>query len=118
MFDDHHFDPKPVPPCRPYTGCDELDRLLTPARHFDRPRDVLRDTALSLAEKRAILSSWASETCAAAAQPDLRNAFDRKPPVPFEEIVDTLQRLDSLTDAALQRPSERRKDGGSHSPSA
>ena len=39
----------------------ELDQLLHPASIFDHPRDVLNDPDLTIQEKRAILSSWASE---------------------------------------------------------
>jgi hypothetical protein len=36
----------------------EIDALLHPARAFSHPMDVVRDTDLTLYEKRAILSSW------------------------------------------------------------
>jgi hypothetical protein len=42
----------------------ELDSLLHPAWAFDHPLDVVRDPDLTLREKRAILSSWASDACA------------------------------------------------------
>jgi hypothetical protein len=38
-----------------------LDALLHPARAFEHPRDVVTDDDLTLYEKRAILSSWASD---------------------------------------------------------
>ena len=38
----------------------ELEQLLQPTRYFQHPRDVVRDATLTTAEKRAILSSWAS----------------------------------------------------------
>lgn len=49
-----------------------LDRLLHPARHFKHPHDVLADVALDVQEKRAILSSWASDACAVESVPALR----------------------------------------------
>ncbi|MER9826188.1 hypothetical protein NKJ50_30620 [Mesorhizobium sp. M0115] len=49
-----------------------LDRLLHPARHFERPQDVLTDATLDVQEKRAILSSWASDACAVESVPALR----------------------------------------------
>ncbi len=42
----------------------ELEQLLQPTRYFQHPRDVVRDATLTTAEKRAILSSWASDACA------------------------------------------------------
>jgi hypothetical protein len=42
----------------------ELERLLQPTRYFQHPRDVVRDAILTTAEKRAILSSWASDASA------------------------------------------------------
>jgi len=42
----------------------ELDSLLHPASAFDHPQDVVRDPDLTTEEKRAILSSWASDSCA------------------------------------------------------
>ena len=42
----------------------DIDALLHPARAFAHPMDVVRDEDLTLYEKRAILSSWASDACA------------------------------------------------------
>ena len=60
----------------------ELERLLQPTRYFQHPRDVVRDAILTTAEKRAILSSWASDASAVESMPalaslpdDFRNAF-------------------------------------------
>ena len=47
----------------------ELDTLLHPASAFDHPRDVVRDPDLTLEEKRAILSSWASDACTVKSSP-------------------------------------------------
>ncbi|MEI9988622.1 MAG: hypothetical protein WDM86_01170 [Rhizomicrobium sp.] len=117
MFDDGK-DTNPMPPCRPYTGDDELDRLLTPARYFRRPKDVLADATLSLSEKRAILSSWASDACSVECRPDLRLAPGAKTPVSFDDIVDVLQRLDGIPDDKLCVMIDRQRRGGSHSASA
>ena len=43
-----------------------------PARSFDHPRDVVGHPALTTAEKRAILASWASDASAIASCPALR----------------------------------------------
>jgi len=72
----------------------ELDRLLNPASAFDHPRDVLKDADLTKQEKRAILSSWASDACAVESDPTLRKPPGAKAPVSFEEIVEALRSLD------------------------
>ena len=72
----------------------ELDRLLNPAAIFDHPRDVLSDTDLTRQEKRAILSSWASDACAVESNPTLRKPPGAKAPVSFEEIAEALRSLD------------------------
>jgi hypothetical protein len=79
------------------TGNDEgftLDALLHPARAFVHPMDVVRDTDLTLNEKRAILASWASDACAVEAAPDLRQPTDGAP-IRFEDIMDALKQLDA-----------------------
>jgi hypothetical protein len=72
----------------------ELDRLLNPGSAFDHPRDVLNDADLTKQEKRAILSSWASDACAVESDPTLRKPPGAKAPVSFEEIVEALRSLD------------------------
>jgi hypothetical protein len=72
----------------------ELNSLLHPASAFDHPRDVVNDPDLTLAEKRAILSSWASDACAVESSPPLRKPPWAKRVVTFEEIVDALRSLD------------------------
>lgn len=57
----------------------EVERLLNPSEFYAHPRDVLTDASLSLVEKRAILSSWASDACAAESHPA---ASHREPPEP------------------------------------
>ena len=54
----------------------ELERLLQPTHYLQHPRDVVRDAILTTAEKRAILSSWASDACAIESVVDERNADD------------------------------------------
>jgi hypothetical protein len=61
-----------IPSLVPETSDLALDRLLSPARHFRHPEDVLNDDTLDLQEKRAILSSWASDACAVESVPALR----------------------------------------------
>ena len=76
----------------------ELDQLLNPAAVFEHPRDVLNDPDLSRQEKRAILSSWASDACAVEEKPSLRQPPGSKRPVSFDEIVDALRSLDEDPD--------------------
>ncbi|MDX8528926.1 hypothetical protein RFM68_31095 [Mesorhizobium sp. MSK_1335] len=84
-----------VPSLAPETSDLSLDRLLSPARHFQHPRDVLEDGSLDMWEKRAILSSWASDACAVESMPSLRRPPGAECPVPFDEIMDALRRLDA-----------------------
>ena len=72
----------------------DLDRVLNPAAVFNHPRDVLNDPDLSRQEKRAILSSWASDACAVESMPGLRQPPGGKAPVSFDDIVDALRSLD------------------------
>lgn len=74
----------------------EIGDLLHPGRRYNRPADVLADTALTTAERRAILSSWASDACAVASAPPLRRAPFSTATVTFEEIMDTLLQIDRM----------------------
>jgi hypothetical protein len=70
----------------------ELNQLLHPAQAFNHPSEVVNDPDLTLNEKRAILASWASDTCAVEAAPALRVGM--KSPVRFDDVMDALKRLD------------------------
>ncbi len=70
-----------------------LDALLHPARAFAHPMDVVRDTDLTVNEKRAILASWASDACAVEAAPELR-ATASGAIVRWDDIMDALRMLD------------------------
>ena len=72
----------------------ELDALLHPSATFKHPRDVASHPKLSLAEKRAILASWASDASAIASCPSLRAPEGLKAPVSIDEILDALCTLD------------------------
>ena len=72
----------------------ELDHVLNPAAVFNHPRDVLNDPDLSKQEKRAILSSWASDACAVESMPGMRRPPGGAAPVSFDDIVDALRSLD------------------------
>ena len=71
-----------------------LERVLRPAVGFTHPRDVLKDPHLELADKRAILSSWASDASAVQDQPTLRWLLGTPEPVPLADVLDALTRLD------------------------
>jgi hypothetical protein len=72
----------------------DIQRLLWPAQVFAHPRDVLADQTLSLAEKRAILSSWASDACATDSMPALRHVPGMPAPVTFDDVMQALRALD------------------------
>lgn len=83
-----------IPSLAPQADDIALDRLLSPARHYRHPGDVLRDATLDRDEKRAILSSWASDACAVDSMPALRQLPGAQKPVAFDDILDALRRLD------------------------
>lgn len=85
-----------IPSLAPEASDLALDRLLSPARHYRHPDEVLRDSTLELGEKRAILSSWASDACAVESMPALRQPPGSRQPISFDSIMDALQRLDCL----------------------
>lgn len=82
-------------PLRPKTDDTELERLLHPGCFYERPDDVLADPTLTPSERRAILSSWASDACAVEALPGLRQLPLAQRPVTFDEIMDALVQLDT-----------------------
>ncbi len=94
---------KPTEFSRPADDFD-LDALLHPARAFAHPMDVVADHDLTLAEKRAILASWASDACAVEAAPELRmgNAGTL---VRWDEIMDALRLLDGQAAESATRRS-------------
>jgi hypothetical protein len=89
----------------------EFERLLQPTRYFQHPRDVVRDDILTTAEKRAILSSWASDACAVESMPALRQILGSSHIVKFDEVIDALQELDGKADdiGGMEKPQRRRR---------
>ena len=82
---------------RPTTADDnvfDFDALLHPGTVFGHPRDVVLHSGLTIAEKRAILASWASDASAIASCPSLRSPAGLKTPVSIDEILDALCELD------------------------
>jgi hypothetical protein len=79
------------------------------AASFAHPDDVVSDTRLNLAEKRAILASWVSDVRAVENAPALRR-LDSGAIVAVDDILQALNRLDR----AAGRPRSRaffRQDG-------
>ena len=79
-------------------GTFDLDALLHPASAFAHPMDVVRDTDLTLNEKRAILASWASDACALEAAPELRVTTSGHV-VRWDDIMEALRTLDREADS-------------------
>ena len=79
---------------RPLRAAREL--WLRPAVGFDHPRDVLKDPGLDAADKRAILSSWASDASSVRDQPTLRWMIGTPNPVSLTDIQEALRILDRL----------------------
>jgi hypothetical protein len=75
------------------------ERLLRPAVGFSHPLEVLKDPDLGIADKRAILSSWASDACAVEGRPEWRWLLGTDAPVPLADVAQALRRLDRLTPA-------------------
>src|SRR3954469_21804722 len=72
----------------------DFQALLHPGTVFEHPKDVVSHPFLTLAEKLAILASWASDASAIASCPALRAPDGLKAPVSIDEILDPLCELD------------------------
>ncbi len=72
------------------------ERLRPPAVGILHPMEVVKDPDLDLAEKRAILSSWASDACAVEGRPELRWLIGTDAPVLVGEVLQALRRLDAF----------------------
>lgn len=72
--------------------------LFHPAAHYDSPDDVLNDRQLCDAEKRVVLSSWASDIYAVESSPALRDVPGIGHPIRLADILAALRRLDSEDD--------------------
>jgi hypothetical protein len=83
-----------------------LQRWLRPAVGFSHPSDVLKDPGLDGAEKRAILSSWASDASSVRDEPTLRWLLGTPEPVPLADVREALARLD-LWEATATREQGR-----------
>src|SRR5690348_6366503 len=83
---------------RPTTARDgnvfDFEALIHPGTIYEHPRDVVSDPSLTMAEKRAILASWASDASAIASCPALRAPEGLKAPVSIDAILEALCELD------------------------
>lgn len=83
---------------RPTTATDDnvfdFQGILHPGTVFEHSKDVVAHPALTLAEKRAILASWASDASAIASCPSLRAPEGPKAPVGIDSILEALCELD------------------------
>jgi hypothetical protein len=91
----------------------EIDALLHPSKAFRHPLDVVRDEDMTVAEKRSVLASWASDACATACNPALRTSATGNI-VSYDDIIDALQSLDAGQSAdtvtsAFKRRQRRRR---------
>jgi hypothetical protein len=71
----------------------DMTTLLHPADAFAHPMDIVDDRDLTSYEKRAILSSWAVDSC--SSQPSQRGAAPT-----FDDIVDALHLLEPEPETA------------------
>jgi hypothetical protein len=72
--------------------------IFHPAAHYNSPDDVLNDRALSVGEKRIILSSWASDMYAVESCPALREVPGIGHRIRLVDILSALRQLDSEDD--------------------
>ncbi|MBB4367074.1 hypothetical protein GGD65_008149 [Bradyrhizobium sp. CIR18] len=75
-----------------------LGALFHPAAHYASPSAVLDDGKLSTAEKRIILSSWASDMYAVESYPALRDIPGMDQPIRLADILAALRKLDDDDD--------------------
>ena len=72
------------------------ERGVRPGVGFLHPTDVLKDPHLTLAEKRQVLSSWASDASAVTDEPWMRWLLGTPEPVPLADVREALLRLDRM----------------------
>lgn len=65
-----------------------------PVAHYGSPAEVLSDRQLSEAERRVILSSWASDMFAVESCPGLRHIPGMDHPIRLADILAALRQLD------------------------
>src|ERR1700752_379728 len=73
---------------------------------FDHPDDVVDEPTLGPAEKRAVLSSWASDASAVRDEPELRWLLGTPEHVPIGEVQEARAKLDLWEATAATQPTE------------
>ncbi len=68
--------------------------VLVQGMQVERPIDVVRATALSADDKRAILATWASDFYAIDSKPAFRHMPGTPEPVSIDEVQAALRELD------------------------
>src|SRR3569833_1003431 len=86
----------------------DLNGIFHPGLVYDHPRDVLAQEGLTVAEKRAILASWASDASAVNSCPSLRAIPSLQQPVTIDEILEALSSLDHRPRPPGGKPFRRR----------
>lgn len=91
---------------------------------YAHPNDVLQDAGLDMAQKRAILSAWASDACAVESRPAFRWMPGTPGPIPFAHVRQAVATLDWIADQApglfgqfhpvRRSPGNRRKQQSDH----
>jgi hypothetical protein len=83
--------------------------LFHPAAHYDSPDEVVNDPQLCDAEKRIILSSWASDMFAVESCPGLRDIPGMGHTLRLADILAALRRLDGGDDPPRGEIGARRR---------
>lgn len=65
--------------------------------NFSYPHQVVRDPAMTVEEKRAILAGWASDAHSVESLPILRHLPGTPFPITFSSIMDAMAVLDRLS---------------------
>jgi hypothetical protein len=73
----------------------DLNGILHPGTAYAHPRDVVADRTITIAEKRAILASWASDAAAVPSNPALRELPGSYRRITIDEVLAALSELDS-----------------------
>lgn len=76
----------------------KVEPLFHSVSHYDSPEDVLDDAGLSTEEKRAILSSWASDMYVVESQPTLREVPGISHRLRLDDVLAALKQLDDDPD--------------------
>src|ERR1700712_549428 len=84
---------------------------------YAHPREIVQDDRLGPAEKRAILSAWASDACAVESRPGFRWLRGTPGPVLVDHVLVALRALDDMTGLHTPQcgaPLERRHGRSGH----